>query len=168
MLRNTSPIHAEQIGFSENGSDRTCFSEAPGDATCAYDEWQGDELFRDVSTPCVDEDIWHVQSGGFNFDAPDSSFQAQDETPREDAMLEPEVKRPRHDEQLVPTFMGDAGFDSSHIDAWRSAEAIVGIVNAAAKSPKNKKVSPPLRGRSSATITRAMLKAMFSSSVTTA
>ena len=43
---------------------------------------------------------------------------------------------------MIPTFMGDAGFDASHLLDWRKAEAKLGIVNAAAKAKARDKVAP--------------------------
>ena len=48
--------------------------------------------------------------------------------------MEPPRKKQRDIEQLVPTFMGDAGFSTQQLEEWRAAEKKVGIVNAAAKA----------------------------------
>ena len=60
----------------------------------------------------------------------------------EEPPSEPELKKTKVDQAMVPTFMGDTGFDAAHLDDWRRAEKKLGIINAAAKQTKNSKAAP--------------------------
>ena len=43
----------------------------------------------------------------------------------DEAPLEHDVKKLKVDQAMVPTFMGDTGFESMHLDEWRRAENLV-------------------------------------------
>ena len=136
-----------QDGFSDAESNRSGLSYGAVEINAALGHWQDDEPQQEDIPFSIDEDVWHMRGGGLISDNPDEAFQQEDETPCEDFLLELLAKKPRsedfHSGLMVPTFMGDAGFEAPHLDAWRQAEARVGIVNAASKATKCKKAAPP-------------------------
>ena len=126
---------SEQDGFSDEESSAP--QGVDDDADC-YSEV--DEDFNIEQS--VDADVWHARAANFDFDNP-CGFQLEEESSHcEASLLEPVAKKHRHEQAMVPTFMGDAGFEEEHLDTWRRAETIVGIVNAAAKAPKYKQAAP--------------------------
>ena len=134
----------DQDGFSDVDSNSSCLSVGIDDVDDFLGQWQDDEPQQKDIAYNTDDDVWHARGSGLNLDIPDEPFQEEDETPCEESLLAPLAKKPRHEELLTPTFMGDAGFDAPHLDAWRQAEARVGIINAAAKVPMCKKAAAPI------------------------
>ena len=119
--------------------------------------WQEEEPQQEDDPHNMDDDVWHVKARefvrgrGLNFDNPDEDFQQEEQTPVEDELFEPCAKKLRgidfQNGSILPTFMGDAGFDEQHLRQWRQAEANVGIINAAAKAGKKPKAIPPCSPR---------------------
>ena len=140
----------ERDGFSDEASDRASAYDWTEVIECGVDARpEVDMLFEQAAdnNEC-DEDVWHLRSSSLGFDDPDVQMFDEEPIAHDEPLSEPELKKSKVDQAMVPTFMGDTGFESAHLDEWRRAETKLGIINAAAKQTLNRKATPhppPLR-----------------------
>ena len=133
----------ERDGYSEEASDRASVHDWTEDIDCVAEACPDDDPLFEHATDsnAFDDDVWHVRSSSLGFDDPDAQQFDEEPSLHDEAPSEPEVKKLKVDQTMVPTFMGDTGFEIMHLGEWRRAETKLGIINAAAKQTLNRKVT---------------------------